>query len=63
MPNVGEYGGVEWAIKAKVSPDSAYAAFTLLSLFSAASELTEDDLKVALDTTHGINFSRSSFAL
>ncbi|MEM0017691.1 MAG: CRISPR-associated CARF protein Csx1 [Candidatus Korarchaeum sp.] len=57
MPNLGEYSGVEWIIRTEVSPDSAYAAFALLSILSTASELADGDaLRVALDTTHGINF-------
>ncbi|MCS7102637.1 MAG: CRISPR-associated CARF protein Csx1 [Candidatus Korarchaeum sp.] len=56
MPNLGEYNGVEWRIEAGVNPDSAYAAFTLLSTLSAVSDLAGCDINISLDVTHGVNF-------
>ena len=63
MPNVGEYGDdvrVEWKLPEgrDVSPDSVYAAHTLISSLSSLMELGKgaDAISINFDITHGVNF-------
>jgi CRISPR-associated protein Csx1 len=62
VPNVGEYGRdgmrFRWRLPAgeRISPDSAYASYVLISTISELMKLRAEELSVYLDTTHGINF-------
>jgi CRISPR-associated protein Csx1 len=64
VPNVGEYGyeGVKfkWMLPrgGRISPDSAYASYVLISTILGIIEVSRraEEVSIYLDTTHGINF-------
>ena len=60
-PTIGEYRcgnrSYMWEIISKVDPISAYAAYALTSIVSTVVKLNpKDEIILALDTTHGLNY-------